>query len=343
MKRSGIAWLVVCLGLAVLEITGPTAQAQNVTIVLSSQAAPYRTTESAIRAKLQEQGRATSSLDLKELIQTYTSEDEKTTIFVAIGTQAAVWLHSKKKDSSIPLFYCMVSEPDRYGLTSDPLAYGVSTNVPIEEEFKLIRDALPKTRTIGMLYQSKTERGKKLLKEVQQAVPKDWRLQAVAVEDHRSISDAIEALFDLDCDIIWTRPNADLYDKATVKAMLLASLRRQTPIFGFSSGFVRAGALLGVALAPKDQGDQIADMLLRWFRQPQKNPVDPRKDKKESRQQAPKFQIAVNLIVAQKMEIQLPQNLIRRAAYKYGNENYSEKPNPSRKKDVSLSCNVFSR
>jgi ABC-type uncharacterized transport system substrate-binding protein len=240
----------------------------------------------------------------------------------------------------------MVSDPDRQGLTRDPLAYGISTNVTIEDEFALIRQALPETRTIGMLYQAKTERGRKLLKDVRQVIPKNWRLNVIAVEDYKSISDAIDALFDQGSDIIWTRPNADLYNKATIKAMLLASLRRQKPIFGFSAGFVRAGALFGVALDPRDQADQIVALLLRWFRQPGENPVHSSrktsKNRNTSRQEMPRFQVAVNLIVAQKMEIRLPQSLIRRAAYKYGEEKLSETPKSSRDKELSISRNMRS-
>ena len=40
--------------------------------------------------------------------------------------------------------------------------------------------------------------------------------------------------------------DAAAYDAATVRSLLLASIRRKTPVFGYSPALVRAGALLGV-------------------------------------------------------------------------------------------------
>ena len=95
------------------------------------------------------------------------------------------------------------------------------------------------------------------------------------------------------------------------------------------------------------QGEQIIELFLRWYRQPESNPVDSPgktpKDEKTARQETPRFQIAVNLIVAQKMKIELPPNLIRRAVYQYGSDKLGARSNSSRNTDTPISCNTPSR
>jgi ABC-type uncharacterized transport system substrate-binding protein len=47
-------------------------------------------------------------------------------------------------------------------------------------------------------------------------------------------------------DFAITEPDAELYNSATVKPLVRASLEQRLPIVGFSAAFVRAGALVGV-------------------------------------------------------------------------------------------------
>lgn len=66
-------------------------------------------------------------------------------------------------------------------------------------------------------------------------------------------------------DFVWCLPDSSLYNSVTVQALLLASLNERLPIIGFSSSFVRSGALMGVYPNFRDVGVQTAQAIQSYF------------------------------------------------------------------------------
>jgi putative ABC transport system substrate-binding protein len=64
-------------------------------------------------------------------------------------------------------------------------------------------------------------------------------------------------------DFVITEPDAELYNSATVKPLVLASLEKRLPIVGFSAAFVRAGALAGVYPDFRELGRQTGELTER--------------------------------------------------------------------------------
>jgi ABC-type uncharacterized transport system substrate-binding protein len=78
-------------------------------------------------------------------------------------------------------------------------------------------------------------------------------------------------------------------------------------VWGFSLPFVRAGALIGVSVEARAQGTQAAEILGKLLDDPAAL---------KDRAQSPRdFQIALNLISAQQLSVELPDELCRRAAF----------------------------
>lgn len=311
-------WIVLLMaGLAVLaggqvQVVAPGAA--RITVVLSGDDAPYREAAQAAQTKLEQLGYAVYSIRLADFAQgTHDPNTNDDRAFVAIGTPAAVWLHQKIQPPT-PSIYCMVAQPQAAGLMEAPSSPGISTDVPLEDQVKLMGEALPKLHRVGMLYRSDTDKSAAVMKALQAALPGDWRLEAVAVDRCSSAADAIELLLSKDVDIVWTAPDSSVYDVATVRSLLLAGLRRKTPVFGFSTAFVKAGALVGTGISAKTQGEQVAaltDQLLRQraaTSQPAARPTTQR-----ITNLPPKFEVAVNLVVAEQLGLSIPDGLVRRA------------------------------
>lgn len=89
-------------------------------------------------------------------------------------------------------------------------------------------------------------------------------------------------------DLVWCPPNPQLYNSATLKPLLMASLTNRLPIIGFSEQFVQAGALFGGTADFVDVGRQTATLAARMARN---ETVPPREE-------ARKFQFAYNQRVA---------------------------------------------
>lgn len=285
----------------------------DVLAVLSTDAAPYRQAFMSLRDYLTADGREhqVSFVLLEDLI-----EDEekyltdKMDATVGIGTKAAVWLH-RNVDESVAVIYCMVASPGDVGLNSGRAAAGVTTHIPFSEQFEFISRVLPKARTVGMIYNAESRKSKLLHERLSQALPRTWKLRAVAKDEDKSIAETIEDLFNSRVDLVWTAPDSSVYDIPTVRTLLLAAMRHKTPVFGFSPQFVRAGALFGVGVSPKEQGKQVAELVQRKLTYRE----DSAAGRNGNTPVAPVYETAVNLIVAEKLGVDLPRKVVREAEH----------------------------
>lgn len=274
--------------------------AGEVVVVISADLPPYRQAQEALYAKLD------NTLAKQVLVLDQVTTDPKriptdAACVVAIGTPAANWLHGQKLTS--PLVYCMVSDPFAAGLQQPPIATGVTTDVPLDAQVRLIADTLPQARTIGLFYRDGDERSRQSVDQARGSLPAGWKLEAVAIDRHDSPASAIDALLARGVDVVWTMPDTAIWSEGTVRSLLLTSLRRRVPVFGFSTSFVRAGALLGVGLDPANQGTQAATLVLDVLggRVPMTTVVPPI------------YEICLNLVVAQKLALTLPPGVVERA------------------------------
>lgn len=66
-----------------------------------------------------------------------------------------------------------------------------------------------------------------------------------------------------EADFVIALPDSTLYNSATIKPLILASLENRLPLVGFSAAFVRSGAVLGVYPDFEDVGQQTAEAAQR--------------------------------------------------------------------------------
>ena len=298
---------ILLLGL----VLGGSTLAGEIVTILSSDAKPYMDAQSAAQDRLGKKGLKIRSIALKDLTEDKIKEwNEKPPEGVlAIGTEAAEALHRHPKVIA-PEFYCMVADPDGHGLTQGLAMQGVTIDVPLGAQIELIEQALPKTRSIGILYRGKSEKGKRISQAVRTAWPAKYKIETVDVDHYGSSSKAIEALLALKVDVIWTYPDPEVYNSALVRALLLAALREKVPVFGFSRPFVNAGALLGVGIDPKSQGEQVSEVIARYHEGRSKSPDG---FTALAQVEAPRFEISINTTVAEQLSIRLPNELVKRA------------------------------
>jgi hypothetical protein len=72
-------------------------------------------------------------------------------------------------------------------------------------------------------------------------------------------------------DFVIAEPDPSLYNNATIKPLVLASLEQRLPILGFSATFVRAGALAGVYPDFRDLGRQTGELMARLLENKNQN------------------------------------------------------------------------
>lgn len=288
-----IAWL-----LAALAVVGAsTSVAAPVIVLRSGDEAPYRAASARAAELVRNQSGEAKEASLAEWAGTGRSEVET---IIAIGTEAAKRA-AKDAPAGASVFFCMVADPMAAGLLEPGgRVRGVLMEPGADEQIRLIQRAIPNVKSIGLLYSSASPASAELLERAKAVTPGGITLNAVDISNHASASEAIEALLARSPDCIWTRPDPAVYDAAVIRAVLLAALRRGTPVFGYSAAVVRAGALIGVAVTPEAQGEAAAMMALGQT--PDDRTVAP-----------PRWEIALNLEVADRLEVAIPAELIKDA------------------------------
>lgn len=290
------ALLLLALGVVVGVI-----QAGEVVVVISADLPPYRQAQEALFAGIDGEKKRVVVLD--QVSQDVSRLPQDATCLVAVGTPAAIWLHAQKRAS--PLVYCMVSDPVAAGLHQPPTAIGITTDVPLADQARLIAETLPQARTIGLFYRENDARSRQTMEDARQALPAGWKLDAVAIDRHDSPASAIDVLLGRQIDVVWTMPDTAIWSEGAVRSLLLASVRRRVPVFGFSTSFVRAGALVGVGLDPAMQGTQAATLVREVLTgKATMTAVVP-----------PVYEICLNLVVAQKFSLTLPATVVERAKH----------------------------
>jgi putative tryptophan/tyrosine transport system substrate-binding protein len=282
------------------------ATAAEVVSVISSDAAPYRAAHEALVQRLSQDGHRVRTVSMAALDTDGLAALGQPACVVAIGSPAAVWLHDKKPMP--PLLFCLVSHPERAGLLAPPAALGVSTDVPLADQVALLRETLPEAKTIGLLFRQDNLDSKQQVEALNAVLPAGMALESVAIDQQASPAAAIDALLTRRIDVVWTSPDSSIWNEATVRSLLLTALRRKVPVFGFSTSFVRAGALVGVGLDPGYQGTQAGGLV-----------VDLLAGKTTPGQVlVPTYDLCINLMVAQKLSLTIPKSLLERTKQVFG-------------------------
>jgi putative ABC transport system substrate-binding protein len=279
-------------------------------VVHSRSAAPYAAAEQAFRKRLAGRGFAITSRTLADLAKSETLP--RADAFLAVGTSAAAWLHPRVRPPT-RLAYCLVSDPTEAGIPAGSGHVGLSTDGPVADQFDLIAEALPETRSVGLLYRSGSARSRRMLAAARAALPTGWGLRAVDIDASDSVSQAVSSLLAREPDVIWIYLDRNVHDTATVHELLTKGMvKRRIPVFGYSARVVKAGALVGTDIRPEDQGHQagaLVESLLRH--KPDAPPPAPPR---------PRFRVAVNLHAARILGVDLPRSLLRRASIVVGRD-----------------------
>jgi len=280
--------------------------ADNVLIVLSSKAAPYRAAAAPLKSSLAKDN-IKSAIVISEDIASLSFEDLQKKyspiMWVVIGSRAAAQVN-KILPPSKSFVYCMVVDPQKVGI--DPTrgqVAGVSIVKSVREQFAIIKSAMPTLRSIAMLYRSTSQQSMQTLSDVRKQLPKEWRLEAVDIDSMKSQAAAIQELFERKSDLVWTTADSSIYNRAIVKSLLLSSLRSGIPVFGFSGSFVKAGALLGLDANPVTQGEFAASLVKKCLGLTTEKVC----------LLASGVTLSVNLVVADRLGITLSDELLSRA------------------------------
>jgi ABC-type uncharacterized transport system substrate-binding protein len=134
--------------------------------------------------------------------------------------------------------------------------YGVFLDIAPATQFRIIRQAFPEVRRIGVLYAP--SHNKKIIEEAKKAAAaSSFTIQAFPVDTIQSLPFAFGKM-EGNADLLWTLYDQTVYGPESARYILMQSLQKRIPVVGFSPHFAKAGALLALYGDYHDMGQQAA-------------------------------------------------------------------------------------
>lgn len=170
---------------------------------------------------------------------------------------------------------------------------------PPARQAVFLRQLLPGHKQAGILLSSET---KNLFNQYRHAFANSGlTLESEESERSEALLPALNALLGRSAFLL-AIPDATIYQRANIKAILITAFRHQKPVIGYSPAFVNAGALAALHTTPAQIARQTADTIMNNGTN-LTQPVGPSQ-----------FAIAINPTVAQALGLNVPDEAaIRRA------------------------------
>jgi ABC-type uncharacterized transport system substrate-binding protein len=184
-------------------------------------------------------------------------------LIVAIGSRAT----DAAASLDMPVLSAMVLGLQEEALPAATPRRRIVSRIPIEVPPRTVlarlKQLFPRWRRLGVI------RGPALGHHAQAEIQSEAAAQGFTMKfaECRSPKEMLEAFRALSgvVDLVLCLPDPVLYRSAAVQALILSSIRLRLPLVGFSTGFVRAGALAGFQPDYREIGVQAAESVLRFL------------------------------------------------------------------------------
>jgi len=233
------------LGLVGLMIEPTVSSSAEVAVIKSQDILPYNQAVEGFRSLTQlEVKEYDMKGDIEEGLRIINQVKRlKPAAVLAVGSKAAVL--AKENLSEIPLVYCIVIDPEKYGLQTSNVT-GIALEIPVDTQLKTFKAVVPTLKRIGVVYDPAKTSG--LVHTAQEAARQlGLELVAVEVSSAKDLPETIRGLLPK-VQGLWMVPDSTVITSDSFQFILLATMERNIPFMAFSDSFVKAGALL--ALSP---------------------------------------------------------------------------------------------
>lgn len=214
-------------------------------------------------------------------------------LVVAVGLKAAL---AAKSIADIPILYMMILDPLKHHLTAANMT-GVLLDIPMDRQLKVVRSFLPTLRRIGALYDP-DKTAIKLKEAESRASTHEFQLHGFPVENEKEIPQQLRALLS-ESEALWLIPDSTVLTDESVRFILESALAKHVPVIGFSSEFVRLGALLSMSIDYSEVGREAGLLAKRILDGEKLLPLKP--------VPVQRVRITVNLKTARYLGISIPK------------------------------------
>ncbi|MCG7990275.1 MAG: hypothetical protein JAY99_06165 [Candidatus Thiodiazotropha lotti] len=184
-------------------------------------------------------------------------------VIVTLGTHAALALG--KSSNNITIISALIPKNNvliEESLGANSNQHFIYIDQPLSHSLALIKTLSSRFKEIGVVVDSK-DLG--TVESLQHAAMKlDLNLQTEKVSSSEYVGTALNSILEK-IDIFLATPDTKIHNRSTVSNILLSTYRQRIPLIGFSSAYVKAGALASVYSSPEDLAYQVRDNIVAEF------------------------------------------------------------------------------
>lgn len=294
------------LALLLFAVAAVGVRATDVIVVMSSEADIYREALEGFRETVSH--RIVGVQNLKDNLTTGRDEFKKLRaglkpeVIFAIGTPALQLVAAENPD--IPIVHALVFNPFSALPSPGKNVTGVAMNPSANQVLSLVKELNPKYRRVGVILDP--SRSGELFSQARSAAQKEG-LQLVSREIHSpgEIAAALKSL-ENEIDALWLWPDERFLADDILQRIFLFSFDEKIPVLGLSERHTQTGAVLSLSYASaKDMGRQAAEVANAIVAE--KKPTLP------AHILPRQVKLTVNLKTARKLDVDVPDSIIRRA------------------------------
>ena len=241
-----------------------------------------------LRSQVKEYGTSEARGKLERLV-----EREDARVVVALGLEAVT--EALRLPANIPVVFGLIIAPPK---SSRPNVTGVYMSTPVSEYIATARKSLPMLSRFSVIGSSAL---------MHTLLSADSHATAYRVSTPPELMNTVNRLSDTHALLLL--PDANLLTASVMENVFLFSFRKNIPVLGVSESNVKQGALFALVFDPKGMGRQIGEKVHRIIQgvQPSDIPISP----------PHRFNLFINTNTARKMDIAIPDDLLKKARKVY--------------------------
>lgn len=176
-------------------------------------------------------------------------------LYVSVGPQATKLI--RDHFPGLPMVFSYVPNPDQAGLKGDHVT-GIPLNVPIREQFSVLRNIDKKIKRVGVIY---TPSVNESLVAGARSIAEDEEFVLIP-SPISSSQDIQRVLPDLlsKCDALWIPPDPSLISREVIRYIGSTALSKKIPCIGANDRYVRSGAIFTLVTDAVEVGKAAGDL-----------------------------------------------------------------------------------
>lgn len=243
--------------------------------------------------------------NLQTIAQKFVSDKED--LVLAIATPSAISMASETKD--IPILITAVTDPVAAKLVKnndkpETNVTGTTDAAPLQEQLELVKKFKPDAKKIGIIYNSSEVNSEVQVDAAKKIAPEmGFEIVEATVTGSAEVMQAAQSLVGK-VDAIYI-PTDNVVASSIASVVSIAE-KNKLPLIAAEAGMVEGGALATVGIDYYKLGRQTGEMALKVIKgeKPEGMAIESQKD----------FNIIINKGAAQRMGVEIPQDLLAKAS-----------------------------